>query len=143
MPSSHEKCCKTLKSCRIEMVMRLLFQSDSKIVISSLAIVAASISSKILLQNLGYDHFIGYKKDTIRIFRDKVAISSHQYFSQIEDPTQILLIDVSAIFLAVQTGSVIKRSVQNIQNKIQYKINIQTQLSKSSDKQPIVVFFFR
>ena len=64
MPSTHEKCCKT--------------QPDrSEIIISSLAMVAASISSEILLQNLGYDHFIGYKKDTIRIFRDKVAISSH------------------------------------------------------------------
>ena len=53
------------------------------------------------------------KKILLAFFREKVAISSHQYFSQIEDPTQILLIDVSAIFLAVQTVSVIKRSVVN------------------------------
>ena len=33
--------------------------------------------------------------------------------SQIEDSTKILLICVSAIFFAVQTGSVIKRSVGN------------------------------
>ena len=33
--------------------------------------------------------------------------------SQIEDLTKILLIYVSAIFLAVQTSSVIKRSVGN------------------------------
>ena len=33
--------------------------------------------------------------------------------SQIEDATFILLIYVSAIFLAAQTGSVIKRSVAN------------------------------
>ena len=58
MPSTHEKCCKT--------------QPDrNEIIISSLAIVAASISSEILLQNLGYDHFIGYKKDTISIFSVK------------------------------------------------------------------------
>ena len=58
MPSSHEKCCKT--------------QPDrNEIIISSLAIVAASISSEILLQNLGYAHFIGYKKDTISIFSVK------------------------------------------------------------------------
>ena len=55
MPSSHEKCCKT--------------QPDrNEIIISSLAMVAASISSEILLQNLGYDHFIEKKKDTISIF---------------------------------------------------------------------------
>ena len=52
VPSLHERRCKTWPDRKGNATVVLV----SKIIISSLAIVAASISLEILLKNLGYDH---------------------------------------------------------------------------------------